>query len=68
MVFETGKYYGHPSGEQMSILNEVNTTLYGTCLIAESNKSADLKPVGKDESNAENWLEISKEDWMKNFS
>lgn len=68
MRFEIGKYYGHPTGEQISIVGEVNTTLYGTCLIAESNKTADLKPVGKDESNAENWVEINKDEWMKNFS
>jgi hypothetical protein len=68
MVFEQGKYYSHPSGEQMSIVGEVETTLYGKCLMAESNKYANIKPVGKDESNAENWSEISKDEWMKNFS
>jgi hypothetical protein len=68
MQFEIGKYYTHPSGEQMSIVGEVETTLYGKCLIAESSGYADLKPVGKDESSAENWAEISKEEWMKNFS
>ena len=68
MVFEVGKYYSHPTGEHIAILGEVETTLYGTCLIAESSERADLKPVGKDESNAENWSEISKDEWMRNFS
>lgn len=68
MIFEIGKQYIHTTGEQMSIVGEVETTLYGTCLIAESSNDANLKPVGKGESYAENWTEITKEEWMKNFS
>jgi hypothetical protein len=68
MVFEIGKYYGHPSGEQVAIVGEVSTTMYGGCLVAESSSSPDLKPFGKDESHAENWFEITRDEWMKNFS
>lgn len=68
MVFEVGKCYRHSGGEDMQIVGQVDTTMYGNCLVAESNKSSDLKPVGKDETAAENWVEISKEEWMKNFS
>lgn len=68
MIFEQGKYYSHPTGRQMAIVGEVETTLYGKCLIAETDDGADLKSVGRDESAAENWTEISKDEWMKNFS
>lgn len=68
MEFEVGKYYEHSSGEQIAIVGEVETTLFGTCLVAESSNHARLKPVGKGESYAENWKEIDKERWMKNFS
>ena len=68
MVFEIGKTYRHNDGEEMQIVGQVDTTMYGNCLAAESNRSLDLKPVGKDESATANWVEIPKEEWMKNFS
>lgn len=52
MVFEKGKYYRHSAGAEMSIVGEVETTLYGNCLVAENaGKSCktDLSPVGRDE-------------------
>ena len=52
----------------LSILGEVETTLYGKCLVAEESGSANLYPVGMDETNAVNWKESTKEEWMKNFS
>lgn len=68
MIFEVGKFYRHPTGEEMAVIGEAETTLYGKCLVAESNRSADLKPVGRHESHADNWSEISRDEWMKNFS
>ena len=67
MFFEIGKYYMHPGGEQLAIVGEVMTTLHGHCLVAESNRSHNLKPVGRDEGHAENWFEINLEEWMLNF-
>lgn len=52
----------------MAIVGEVETTLYGRCLVGETNKSANLQPIGLDESSTVNWTEITKEEWMKNFS
>jgi len=66
--FQVGKCYRHNGGEEISIVGSVSTTLYGNVLVAESNKTCDLKPVGCDYCAAENWKEISKVDWMKNFS
>ena len=68
MVFEIGRFYRHTSGREMAILGEVETTMYRKCLVAESNRTGNLLPVGKDESAADNWREISKEEWMQNFS
>ncbi len=68
MVFETGKFYRHTTGQDLAILGELETTMYGKCLVAESNKSGDLIPVGSDESATQNYIEITKEEWMKNFS
>ena len=68
MVFEVGKCYRHTTGEELQIVGQVDTTLYGNCLVAESSNSEDLKPVGKDESATDNWVEITQEEWMKNFS
>lgn len=68
MTFEVGKCYKHPSGEQIKIVADANTTLYGDCFIAESNKNHDLLPMGKEESFTVNWSEITEEQWMENFS
>ncbi len=67
MVFEVGKVYKHTTGIQIKILNEVDTTVHGKCLVAE-NVSGDLFPVGSDESNAANFTEITEAEWMNNFS
>jgi len=69
MIFEVGKFYQHTTGEQLSVICETNTTLYGNnVLIAESNQSMNFKPLERDESFAVNWHEITKDEWMKNFS
>lgn len=67
MTFELGKVYQHTTGIQMKIVGEANTTLYGKCLVGEDNYGK-LKPIGADSSNAENWIEITEDEWMKNFS
>lgn len=66
--FEIGKYYRHTTGEEIAILGRLKTTKFGECLIAESNKSINFKAVGEEEGAAVNWKEITKEQWMKNFS
>jgi len=69
MVFETGKFYQHSTGEKISILCETNTTFYGdNVLIAESDKSPFLKPLGKSADYFVNWHEITKEEWEESFS
>ena len=67
MRFEVGKYYSHTTGDEMAILCESETTLWGKCYIAETN-TGELKPVGNDESCTANYTEITKEKWMANFS
>lgn len=68
MRFEVGKFYKHTSGQQMAIVGKVPTTQWGETLVGERDDMADLMPVGMDEGAAENWSEITKEEWMKNFS
>ncbi len=63
MIFELGKYYKHSDGEMMRILGEVESNMYGTCLVGERQNKSDFQPVGTDESNAVNWAEIQKEEW-----
>ena len=43
MKFEIGKSYEHPSGEQIYIVGEANTILYGHCLIGEVGHSTQHK-------------------------
>ena len=67
MAFEIGNFYEHTGGERMAIIGELSTTMYGNCLVAESSKSADLRPVGHDEDAAQNWKQISKGKWLSSF-
>jgi len=67
MIFEIGKFYRHSTGKQIAVLGELETTLYGKTLIAETDSSHFIS-VGRDETSSENFHEISKDDWMKNFS
>lgn len=68
MKFEVGKYYKHASGNIMHVIGGLQTTLYGGCLVAEEVDSANLKPIGQDETSVENWLETTKEDFMQYYS
>lgn len=67
MKFEAGKYYRHNSERDISIICEAETTVYGKALTAEESDGS-LTAVGREEWNAENYTEISREEWMKNFS
>ena len=67
MAFEIGKYYKHPTGEEMSLLCEIDTTVYGKCYVGETNRG-ELIPIGMGEGFADNWTEITYEEWMKNFT
>jgi len=66
--FEIGKAYRHTGGREIKIVGEVNSTMYNNCLVAEENCSIGFIPIGRDEGAAVNWVEISEEEWLKNFS
>lgn len=68
MVFEIGKYYKHTTGHQIHIISEIETTLRGRGLLAETNGHDELCVVGIMEENAVGYTEITREEWMKNFS
>lgn len=67
MKFELNKCYRHNGGEEMKIVGEADTTVYGKSLIGES-RYGNLSPVGYLEDNAINWTEIPESEWMKNFN
>ena len=62
--FEVGRYYRHSSGGCMHIVGSVKTDTYGWTLIGED-KSGNIRPVGIGEGYAENWYEITEEDWKE---
>lgn len=68
MVFQIGKHYQHACGTMMSIIGEVNSTMYGKSLVAEEAMAPNFKPVGSDEDSAHGWYEITKGKWLSNFS
>lgn len=71
MKFEVGKYYKHTIGHTLAILGYLETTMWGKTLIAESNQQGqmtELVAVGSNESAIANYREITKEEWMENYS
>lgn len=72
MKFEIGKCYEHTTKKQMKIIGEAKSTGYGMgdgkTLVGECAGESNFMPVGSDEAAAENWHEITEEEWMKNFS
>lgn len=66
--FKVGKYYKHGGGGVMHIVGAVKTTLYGWTLVAEEHGSPNLRPVGQDRDNAQNWEETTEEHWLAGFS
>jgi hypothetical protein len=68
MIFEIGKFYKHRTGMMLSIVGRLNTTMFGDTLIAETDDNVNFQAVGSTEAYAENYREISEEEWMKNFN
>ena len=69
MKFEIGKFYRHTTGKDLAIIGELETTMFGKTLIAETKDITEcLMAVGRQESATANYTEITKEEWMKNFS
>jgi len=67
MIFELGKYYKHTSGTYLKIVGIAETTIYGTCFIAEEECGQTFTPVGKTEDHAMNYVEVSKEEYINNY-
>ena len=68
MKFEIGKYYQHGGiGEKIAVLGRIFTTMWGECLVGETSESR-LEPLGSDEGATINYKEITKQEWMKEFS
>ena len=63
MQFEIGKYYKHSGGKRLHIVGVAKTYSYGWTLVGEEMGYDNLLPVGSSESNAENYIEITEEEW-----
>jgi hypothetical protein len=61
--FKVGRYYQHNTGHILHILGWVETYGFGLAMIAERCGTADLIPVGGDESHAVNYHEVTEADW-----
>lgn len=70
MKFELGKFYKHTTGRTLSIVGLAETTMWGRTFVGEEIKNEGMSiliAVGNCEDNAVNYIEITKEEWMKNF-
>jgi len=51
MKFEIGKFYRHTTGKDLAIIGELETSMYGFALIAETNDITEsFMAVGREES------------------
>lgn len=65
--FELGKCYRHNGGGEMYICGVADTILWGTSFIAEVGGEQDLTPIAMNsKDSAVNWVEITKEEYIKN--
>jgi len=65
LVFELGKFYKHGGGQMMHMIAAAEDPVMwmGPTLIAES-PEGNLSPCGMDTTNAQNWSEITKDEYM----
>ena len=68
-TFEVGKYYQHSAGRYISIVGEVKTDCWGDTLVIEEadHTGHAISCIDKDSERKENWTEIGRAEWMKNF-
>ena len=64
MIFEVGKYYRNHGGKKLHVLMDIETTYHGQALLAEDNDGR-FQPVGRDETNTVNWVEIDECEWLR---
>lgn len=71
MIFEVGKFYAHEAGRHIAIVGEVMTYKWGRMLVVEeadkTGHSISCSDVGQ-EAKDSRWIEIGREEWLKNFS
>ena len=64
--FELGKYYRHSSGKDLYICGLATPKVYGSGFVAEY-PNGTYSIVGTNPKNASGWIEITKEEYLKNF-
>ena len=70
MKFESGKFYTHGGGRQIAILGEVETYRWGKVfVIEEADKTGHAMTTAEVSQETPDgvWIEIGKEEWMRNF-
>lgn len=71
MKFEVGRFYSHKAGRQIAVVGEAETFKWGKMLVIEeadkTGHSISCAEIGQ-EANDKNWIEIGREEWLRNFS
>jgi len=69
MIFEVDHFYSHEAGRQIAVLAEVETYKWGRMLvIEEADKTGhSISCAEIAEANGNNWVEISRNEWLRNF-
>ncbi len=69
MQIEVGKFYMHQAGRQIAVLGETESYKWGKMLvIEEADKTGHSISCSEgDQVDGREWVEIGKEEWMRNF-
>ena len=67
--FESGKFYQHAGGRYIAVVGEVKTYKRGDMLVIEEADRTGhaISCIEKNEERNENWIEVGKAEWVRNF-
>lgn len=70
MLFQVGHFYLHEGGRAIAVVGQVTTYKWGEMLVIEevdrTGHSISCAAMGQ-EANENNWTEIGREEWLRNF-
>ena len=67
MTFQVGRFYAHEAGRQIAVLAAVETHKWGKMLVIEEADRTGHSISCAEIAEANNWVEIGKAEWQRNF-
>jgi hypothetical protein len=72
MNMEAGKFYMHEKGRKIAVIGQVESFKWGPMLVVEetddTGHSISCVETKDSDLNDNNWVEIGRDEWMRNFA